>query len=87
MKKQRRIVLLEEVSPDQRDFTSVQNCFYCYCPKHTRKVKAVAAVEVDIAGEKMFFGICGNHAEVYELTEEQERVSPMLCPYCYPRQS
>jgi len=66
-----RIVTLEQVIPEQQHLC--KNCFYCYSPKEPdRKVsKAVAAVEVEIPFNKhLFFGICGNHAEIRNLSEE-----------------
>lgn len=80
----RRIVLLEQVPPSQRE--SVSTCFYCYCPKHPKNVKAVAAVEVEPpSGQKLFFGICGNHAEMYPRSEEEAKMPTMVCPQCFPR--
>ncbi len=82
--RKRRIVTLEQVMPDQRDLT--QNCFYCYCPKHPKYRKAIAAVEVEILhNTKSYFGICGYHAEVYPLTKEEEGKHSMWCPDCFPR--
>ena len=82
--KKRRIVPLEQVSRDQRDV--VTNCFYCSCPKHPKQVKAVAAVEAGMAdSHNLYFGVCGHHAEVYPLTEEEEKRKPMVCFQCFPR--
>jgi hypothetical protein len=83
--KERRIVAVEQVPMDKRKF--VESCFYC-CPKHhPTPVKAVAAVEVmELWGiGPLFFGICGNHAEVYPFTEEEVKKRPMVCPHCFPR--
>jgi len=82
--KRRQIVPLEQVSPDQQNL--VTNCLYCSCPKHPKSVKAVAAVEVEMAySHNLYFGICGNHAEVYPLTEEEKKHKPMVCIQCFPR--
>lgn len=82
----RRIIRLDEVPEEERRDT----CFYCYCPKHRKHKsdlsRAVAAVEVTApTGRLFYYGICGNHAEVYPRTEEEEARKPMLCPLCYPR--
>lgn len=85
MERKRRIVALEQVPQDQQDL--VKNCFYCHCPKHDKKVKAVAAVEaIYPSGRIFFYGICGYHAEAYPLTEEQVQQRPIRCPFCFPRE-
>jgi hypothetical protein len=86
----RRIIPLDQVEPDQQHLT--QNCSFCYCPKQPKKpkTKAVMAVEVEVGTpchSRLYIGICGNHAEVYPLTEEEEEKHPMWCPDCFPRNS
>jgi hypothetical protein len=76
--KRRRIISLEQVIPEQQHLT--RNCFYCYEPKQPeKKVKAVVAVEVEVPQTKssLYFGICGNHAEVSNLSREW-RTCPTL---------
>jgi hypothetical protein len=70
--KKRRIIHLHKVPQDAQHL--VKNCFYCYSPRAGgRQVKAVVAVEVAVGNpshSSLFFGICGNHAEVSPLSEE-----------------
>lgn len=83
---ERRIIPLAQVPESAQHF--VQTCFYHTCPKHHREVKAVAAVKVEGLMEgcpALYFGICGNHAEVYPFTDEEARKHPMRCPHCFPR--
>lgn len=82
----RRIIPLSQVNPERRD--EITTCFYCYCPKHAKKSKAVAAVETTTpSGQVLYYGICGNHAEVYPFTEEEKKQKPMVCVYCFPKHS
>jgi hypothetical protein len=84
--KNHRIVLLEQVPPDERE--TLLYCFYCRsCPYHGKKVKAVAAVEILYPSNRIFYsGICGNHAEAYPRTEEDDvERKPLLCPHCFNR--
>lgn len=68
--KRRRIVSLERVSNKKPT-----RCVYCYSPVSLRVEEAVAAVEVELEppDENVFFGICGNHAELSHLTTEWQR--------------
>lgn len=90
--KNHRIVLLEQVPPEEQE--TILYCFYCRsCPYHGKKVKAVAAIEITspeieafAPGEGIFYsGICCTHAEVYPRTEEDVERKPLLCPHCFNR--
>ena len=85
---ERRILAREQVPSDQQE--TILHCFYCYCPKHPRERKAVAAIEAKmvLCGQTVrhYYGICGYHAEVYPFTEEERQQRPMYCSSCFPRE-
>jgi hypothetical protein len=62
-----RLVPLTNDLPEDPGFP-VQTCNYC--AGESREVKSVVALEFQ--GEKVhrFYGMCGNHAEVYDVTFE-----------------
>lgn len=77
--KRRRIISLDQVVPEAKHLTI--HCFYCYEPKRPqKKVKAVVVVEVEVpqTGTSLYFGICGNHAEVSNLVLNEWRTCPTL---------